>query len=606
MKKSILFSLLIALCSITYAAAPTYHNMFVAYYSPKNVAAMTDYIKQQGLGGVLLWEVKGDLPYSSSASLLNALNQGLVGDADSLLRMGYWSDWSVYPGGHAIPDKKPYGITGSKDSGGNTVTNTDLDNKLAGLNTLAYSFLEAQSKNYTYYDQQQKRTVTKVNPNFANDGGTLFFYDPWSDLFPPKSSHFCNTTDKSSMAYKVCWYVGDMQGHTPAQSGKMGNFVAFSQLPIKNKVISIGGYAHDATYEDTFSAEKYMNNFVNSAKAIVDAYHLQGVDLDYEDPNMTHAQSKKYFQLVKKLRAALGADKLITVTMLSDPDYIKGERAPHGSGFAQGVLKNLAGLNVRFNLMTYDFHGAFDYDSTNANNSRTGFLTNLYKPDTALPSDYDPKFSVDAAVKAMLDQGIPAAQISVGIPAYGRTLQGVDSNNGGLFQPISAGAQSIPRGNLDDKNCNQSIPLSGNACSGSFEYRYIVDHMLGNGFNVNERTTRAGISNGVTAYASAWSVPANKSYQLTVKNNGSGLGFNVSIHNANASFISDWLNPGASKTYNASSNPSTLSISGEKGLTVGWQDYKGKGVCRAKLDLTTNKTIMVNVDASGQGRCVFK
>jgi GH18 family chitinase len=142
---------------------------------------------------------------------------------------------------------------------------------------------------------------------------------------------------------------------TPAAGAMMGNFDAFTQIkhastsnplgPLQ-KVVSIGGYGHDATFEDAFNYKPNstgsvgMDNFVRSTQALVNAFDLAGIDLDYEDPAMTHQQSEQYLTLIKQLRAAMPG-KLITVTMLSDPDYAKGMR-DGSAGFASGVLAKIA------------------------------------------------------------------------------------------------------------------------------------------------------------------------------------------------------------------------------------------------------------------------
>jgi len=257
--------------------------------------------------------------------------------------------------------------------------------------------------------------VTKDNPNYRGDGGTLYFNDPWADLLPPADDKFCTASNP------ICWYAMTMQGKDPVDSGKMGNFEAFAKLtrpdnnlgPLK-KVISIGGYGHDNTFEDSFNSQQHINNFVDSAAKIIENYHIDGIDLDYENPDMTHAQSDNFLQLVKALRAKLGPDKFIAVTILSGPNYIKGiKNGNKGFDPNTGVLAEIANYADKINLMTYDFHGAFDYDP---GKGRTGFLTNLYMP-TDAPKGYDAKFSVVTSVAALEQMGVAPEQITVGIPA---------------------------------------------------------------------------------------------------------------------------------------------------------------------------------------------
>ena len=155
--------------------------------------------------------------------------------------------------------------------------------------------------------------------------------------------------------------------------------------------------------------------------------------------------------------------------------------------------------------MTYDFHGAFDYDP---NISRTGFLTNLYMP-TDAPADYDAKFSINRAVLALEKTGVPARKITIGFPAYGRALANIPNKNKGLFQIIPS-TTHIPKGNLTTKKtCNPNISshLTYRSCSGTFQYKYIINHLLKEGFKQTIwHDAPNNISNGVTAYAVHWAL----------------------------------------------------------------------------------------------------
>jgi len=88
-------------------------------------------------------------------------------------------------------------------------------------------------------------------------------------------------------------------------------------------------------FQDTFTDPAYIINCVTSARQIIDAYKLDGIDLIYENPAVTHIQSSQYLMLVKELRKQLPG-KFISVTILADPGYLKGNRNKD-KGFASGV-----------------------------------------------------------------------------------------------------------------------------------------------------------------------------------------------------------------------------------------------------------------------------
>lgn len=457
------------------ADAFAYNDMYISYYSPANVQAMVKYAMASKLGGSIMWEIAGDTAYNSPNSLLNAAVLAYKPQIDSgnpPMMMTYWADWDVYKS--AIPEK-PYSIPGSSYHN-QTVVNTNFTEKLQGVNVLAYAFLQAIPNN-----------------------GTLYFEDPWSDLTP--DDKFC------TQHQQICNHISG--------GGNMGNFEAFAKLSRSDtqhlgelkKIISVGGAGEDDTFEKTFTNVNSINNFTHSAKEIIDNYHLDGIDLDYEDTNMTYTQSEDFLKLVIALRKEL-PDKLITVTLLSDPDYLLGTESDNTVGFAPGILLKIAHHVNKINLMTYEFYGASSYDPTDSNSSKTGFMTSLYLSNKMPP--HDPKISVVKAVNALTVQGIEPGQITVGIPAYGNALANIPSNNGGLFQPITANAV-IPSGDLDQANCDEDITNQNdpNLCTGSFQYKYILKYMLGQGFTSTQwiqKEHNKTISNGTTAYASQWTV----------------------------------------------------------------------------------------------------
>lgn len=559
---------------------PDYKDVFISYYSPDNVAAMADFAEQKQLGGFILWEFRGDMPFNDKRSLLAKLPSAMNGRAP--LVMGYWTNWSVYTDTNerAIP-QPAYRVPGSF-SGDNDVpvANDDFTQKLEGMNAVTYAFLQAQ-------------TILNSKPG---EIGKLYFNDPWADLHKP--GKFSKQDNLCAKDASICTFA---LGGATLNGAQMGNFNAFSDLkhnvsnplgPLK-KIISVAGYGHDAVFEDTFTNSTSINNFVTSAKLIIDSYDIDGIDLDYENPAMTQKQSRLYLDLIKALRKQL-PNKFISVTILADPDFIKVTKInDQEHGFAPGVLFDIANQVDHINLMTYDFHGAFDYAPDGK--GTTGFLTNLHMPD---PLPYGYRFSVSTSVQAALDERIPAKKLSIGIPAYGRALTGIAANNGGLFQAIKASSVGIPKGDLDAAACASAIPfsISEEACSGSFRYNYILNNMVGHGFVETEHKAQ-GVSNGITAYATQWAPPQPVSHKLTIVNNSSA-DVGVSLSNKDHSFTTPLY-----IKHNTYEDYEPASIANQKDLAVNLAWWQGPTQC-ANLDFTSDITITINMP-SGTLTCAY-
>ena len=602
-----------------------YTDFYISYISTTSATAIINYIKgltPTGLGGVIFWELRGDSPYlaTPSTSLLRAIGTAFSGYLPANhppYVMAYWSDWNVYSSqpNRAIPEPT-YGVPGgnSIDTGMPTV-NTDFTDKLEGINTITYGFLEAQALTFTYYDQTTGQNVTVPNAT-SNKIGTLYFNDPWSDLAKAGIDTYQDALCENPVTNPICEYA--LQNRTKAiefnNGASLSNFNAFARLAHSNpsnslgplkKIFSVGGYGHNNTFEDMFNncpgdsnGAACMALFVKSASSIVSHYNMDGIDLDYENPDMTHADSTKYAALIKLIKAdtVLGSTgKIISVTVLADPAYLAGTRTcttgVNTCGFGSGVLSTINTSATNINLETYDFYGAFSYPGP------TAFLTNLYKTTDTL-------FSIVTSVNAALTAGITASHLSVGIPAYGRALTGISSANGGLYQTIPASPTGLPRGDLDTSTCNTSVPFTdpSNACTGSFQYSYILTQMLPNGLTATENTEAVG----TTAYGASWSPAVNPT--LTIINTGRTLNhsydFSIAIGTITSTgAFSPLFAPSGTfnidGTYNKETYTPGASIAGLQGLTVQWTLSWGKsGTCPLLFDFTGNSTISMNVSGA--------
>lgn len=430
--------------------------------------------------------------------------------------MGYWVNWNIYINQQdirAIPIV-PYFMPGSFKNPydhSQIATNDDFHGKLNGLNIVIYAFMQAQTKTYTYFDHKLNKMSIRLNPNYETNGGSLYFTDPWADI--GDDHPFCNDLNN-----QICWYVFDMLGMKPNNTLGYASFSAFIKLtrpenstlgPLR-KIISIGGDGNNATFEDTFHSEKYINNFANSASKLIKNFYnngdgLVGFDLNYENPLMSHKQSEQYAILVKTLREKLNKEigekkYLLTISIMADPEYIMGTKANNTMGFTKNALKTIAKNSDYINLMTYNFHGAFSYRGDMS--GVTGFITNLLEQKGQPPSS---PYSIQNSVSAMtrtINGVIPNKRIVIGIPAFGYTLSDIDPSNHGLFQRITK-KSLIVKSTADMNACSQTMPLDKHTCSGNFSYRYIVTQMINKGF-VPKLWMQDGIINGATAYAKKW------------------------------------------------------------------------------------------------------
>jgi len=488
-------------------------NIFISYISAKDVYntgtnskrllaqnnSVNDigsYVSQKGLQGSMMWEISGDLPTSNPLSLKNAVlkHPGFNNKVSGY----YWADWDMYLESHAISSP-----------------NKPIDDFQADFTTLS----NAGRQVYVYYAFME--TISKTDSEAGiteNDLGTLYFFDPWSDISPSSCSDD-NLTDTYVMRVKKNAAIKN----TCKNATKYDNFPKFAKLSNAVKFISVGGYSYDRTFEVMFAdngalVEKASDNFIKSAVDLIKKYNIDGIDLDYEDLHMTHDMSESYLALIKKMRQYFNdnglQDKKILLTILSDPKYMKGVRG------GQYGFKDLSAFEPYIDslqLMTYDFHGGFDFGANGFN--KTGFLSNLESS-----TDYAPNFSVDNSVEAALEVKIPASKVIVGVPAYGRSVSNIDDKVGkqgvkGLGQGLMEGKSiALLAGDMDNKGCETS---SVSPCTGMFSYRYIIENLLKQGFEGKQGITPEIAS---AAYAQEWKqpTPPKTCTEYTIKS-GDGL-----------------------------------------------------------------------------------
>lgn len=284
--------------------------------------------------------------------------------------ISYWS-WN---------EKTSYPIPGSYDANGNIVHNQDMQDKLDYLNIIDYAFLRVKAD------------------------GTAYFNDSTIDL-SSNDAAFCQE-HKS-----IC---EDAPG---SYQPKYGNFSAFAKLQNKSgtlkKLISIGGANNTQSFNNAITQ---TSTFVESIAAIINYYHLDGIDLDFEPESFSSEQARGYANLVTALRQKLGPNVLIIVTIAPDQNITREFWQP------------LAGNASYIADMCYDFH------APSFQPYYTGYNSNLYSDSNEPMMNHYFHISCDQSLKLLTFLGVPPEKIILGYPSFGLVYGGVEKDNHGLFQ----------------------------------------------------------------------------------------------------------------------------------------------------------------------------
>lgn len=193
-------------------------------------------------------------------------------------------------------------------------------------------------------------------------------------------------------------------------------------------LVSVGGWTWSGGFSDAALTEASRRKFAVSAADFVEAFNLDGIDIDWEYPNHPGAGNTyrpedvhNFTLLLQAVREEL--DRL-SVRKRNDKHYLLTIATGASKRYVENTeLGELQRYLDFLNIMTYDFYHGGDH--------RTGHHSN-FQPSASPQLD---KTNIIEAVDLHVQAGVPLRKINLGIPFYGRKWTGVKSaENHGLFQ----------------------------------------------------------------------------------------------------------------------------------------------------------------------------
>ncbi|MFI6408617.1 glycosyl hydrolase family 18 protein [Streptomyces sp. NPDC050548] len=240
-----------------------------------------------------------------------------------------------------------------------------------------------------------------------------------------------------------------------------GNFNQLRELKAKYPNIKIlwsfggwtwsGGFAQAAANPTAFAQSCY--NLVEDPRW---ADVFDGIDIDWEYPNACGLScdtsgAAAYKNLMQALRAKFGTSNLVTAATTADGTSGGKIDAADYAGAAQYV--------DWYNVMTYDFFGAFDADGPTAPHSP---LTSY----TGIPT---PGFTTADAIAKFKSKGVAASKLLIGIGFYGRGWTGVtQAAPGGTATGPAAG--TYEQGIEDYKVLKTTCPATGTIAGTAYAF----------------------------------------------------------------------------------------------------------------------------------------
>jgi len=192
------------------------------------------------------------------------------------------------------------------------------------------------------------------------------------------------------------------------------NGPAFAQAAVdaahaagRKAILMVGGAGEITGWRDAASPPNRAS-FVANLLARMDAYGLDGIDLDWEP--LEDGDKPAFRAVAEALRAARPGMLLTVPVGWFNPNYMTPD--PYWA--------EVAPLFDRINIMTYDMAGPASQGWTGWQSWHNSALFNTDPPTTSTPS------AVDVSVRlGFLPTGIAAAKLGIGVAAYGYCWHGV-------------------------------------------------------------------------------------------------------------------------------------------------------------------------------------
>lgn len=432
------------------------------YFDPKTATSFKDYNYNINL------TLNGDAKPKTIVMITNFQPSGLAGG--TCFGQGIWGDSIKYvtqADGNVY--KTTFTTTNSfdlKDRCLITGGNTGNSKTIIGTAVPYVSAVSADGVNVPIYQPCASNGCKDPGNGYVN-AGYYANWAVWGRSYDPNKMPFDKINDVIYAFIGFDSATGKLRtlDDSPDYWGLTATTKAMLQYPYMHAHLSFGGWTNAGIntapmFQKLSSNPAAMQTFATQAVELMRQTKFSGLDIDWEwwsDYKNNEAPAKQMLSFYKILRAELdnagikdGKHYTLTIAVNAGVDRVKAmQDTSVNPNAVADFWKQVNGLVDQVNLMTYDYHGAYDQDAAYFH-ANYDFANVPVEKQAAVGQTNG--WSIKDVAAAYEANGITAKKLVVGLPIYARTMKVTSNTNGGLLQPITgAGFGDWEDGVLDYK-----------------------------------------------------------------------------------------------------------------------------------------------------------
>ncbi|XP_031628807.1 uncharacterized protein LOC116344420 [Contarinia nasturtii] len=288
--------------------------------------------------------------------------------------------------------------------------------------------------------------AASIEQSQSNEARVVCYYTNWS-IYRPGTAKFSPQNINPYLCTHLIYAFGgftkdnQLKPFDKYQDIEKGGYAKFNGLKTYNKnlktILAIGGWNEGSSrFSAMVASPDRRREFVKNAVKFLRQNHFDGLDLDWEYPAFRDGgkprDKENYAKFVQELREEFNRESektgrsrlLLTMAVPAGTEYIqKGYDIPKLNKYLDW-----------FNLLTYDYHSAFE--------PSTAHHSPLFALEKASEYNFDSELNIDYTIKFYINEGADPSKLVLGIPTYGRSYTLLNEESTDMGAPTDGpGAQ---------------------------------------------------------------------------------------------------------------------------------------------------------------------